>query len=138
MNLIPQLPPEINAKILAFARADGTDRIYKTLRRVNKAINFTTTEMLVESQLKRLEKSLTDAQSELSAKWNENPSEKEGALLEQIFVELSKRADDLKRLKQQVLYQRANHLTRLIITSLLNYQYLLNLFILGCGEESLS
>ncbi len=103
MNLIPQLPPEINAKILAFARADGTDRIYKTLRRVNKAINFTTTEMLVESQLKRLEKSLTDAQSELSAKWNENPSEKEGALLEQIFVELSKRADDLKRLKQQVL-----------------------------------
>lgn len=101
MNLIPQLPQEINDKIIGYARGQS-DALYKTLRLVSKGINFYATERLLESQLVALEKAVTAAQTELAAKWNENPSEKEGKILEDIFNEFGKRSEDLKRLKQQV------------------------------------
>lgn len=101
MNLVPQLPQEINDKIIAYARG-RSDALYKTLRLVSKGINFYATERLLESQLINLEKAVTAAQTELAAKWNENPSEKEGKILEELFNEFAKRSEDLKRLKQQV------------------------------------
>lgn len=102
MNLVSVLPQEINDKIITYAAGQRPDKLYKVLRLVSKGVNFYATERLLESQLRGLEKAVTDSQSELASKWNENPTEKEGRLLEELFNELAKRSEDLKRLKQQV------------------------------------
>jgi len=83
-------------------------RLYKTLRLVNRAACYEASEHLAEEFLKLLEKKLSTLQTQLSEKWQEHPSAAEGAWLESMFSDLTKRAEDVQTLQRALKDKKAS------------------------------